>query len=163
MKFKLFASLLFGALFLSACVPATGTVEEPDSAPAEETGGVMEEEDVSLEQPGEELAAMATYMDFDQEAYEAALADGKTVFLDFYASWCPTCLGNAPEIEAAFKNTDKELVGFRVDYDNSAALQKEFGVITQSTYILIPAGDTDDFRVKVGSVDEEDVLEFFES
>ncbi|HLD97198.1 MAG TPA: thioredoxin domain-containing protein, partial [Candidatus Nanoarchaeia archaeon] len=63
--------------------------------------------------PAKQLAK--NFHEFDQATYDAALKEGKIIFLDFYASWCPICKEEEPEIKAAFNelNTDN-VIGFRV-------------------------------------------------
>ncbi|TAK04798.1 thioredoxin [Patescibacteria group bacterium] len=76
------------------------------------------------------------YQDFSRAAYDRALADGKTVILDFHADWCPTCRANEPVIRRTFElNTDANLVGFKVNYDTEVALKRTFHVTSQSTII----------------------------
>ena len=57
----------------------------------------------------------------------------------------------------------QKLKCFRVNYDDSAALQSELGVTTQSTLVYIPAGDVAAAE-KLGPslVSTEDVLEFIQ-
>lgn len=99
----------------------------------------MEKDEVSLAEPV--VAAVASYeagamQAFDQETFDAALADGNKVLLDFYADWCSTCRANAPVIESAVE-ADGEVVGFKVDYDTAQALRSKYGVVSQSTYLTI--------------------------
>lgn len=82
--------------------------------------------------------------EFDKESYEAALSEGKYVFLDFYANWCPICRAEEPEIKAAFNELSTgNVVGFRVNYndgdtdDDERALAKKLGVAYQHTKIVV--------------------------
>ncbi|MBI2142785.1 redoxin domain-containing protein, partial [Candidatus Woesearchaeota archaeon] len=84
------------------------------------------------------------FYEFDKESYEAALSEGKYVFLDFYANWCPICKAEEPEIKAAFNELGVENVtGFRVNYNddqtdsNEKALAKKFGITYQHTKIVV--------------------------
>lgn len=77
---------------------------------------------------------------FDQQKFDAAVADGETVFLDFYATWCPTCRVNEPIVNSAFDGSH-DVVGFRVDYDNETELKKKYSVISQSTYLVLKDGN----------------------
>lgn len=91
---------------------------------------------------GERVAYVpGAYQDFSQAAYDAALSDGKTVILDFHADWCPTCRANEPIITSVFEsNTDTNIVGFKVDYDNEIELKRTYNIASQSTIIKTGAG-----------------------
>lgn len=67
--------------------------------------------------------------------FQAAQKAGKTILLDFHASWCPTCRTQAPILEKlAMQNP--EIVFFRVDYDREKDLRKQFNVRKQSTLVV---------------------------
>ena len=92
--------------------------------------------------PAKQLAK--NFHEFDQATYDAALKEGKIIFLDFYASWCPICKEEEPEIKAAFNELNADnVIGFRVNYnddqtDNSEkSLAKKFGIAYQHTKVLI--------------------------
>lgn len=86
----------------------------------------------------------APYLAFIKTDYEKAKREGKIIFLDFYANWCPICRAEAPEIQVGFDSllTDN-VVGFRVNYndsetdDDEKALAKEFGVTYQHTKVIL--------------------------
>lgn len=84
------------------------------------------------------------YVSFTQKDYEKAIMDGKIIFLDFYANWCPICRAEAPEIEAGFDSLDnKNIVGFRVNFKDSETdedenrLAKEFEIPYQHTKVIL--------------------------
>ena len=86
-----------------------------------------------------------SYVPFEKASYEKARASGKAIFLEFYASWCPTCAQQEPEIETAFKELENEnaIQGFRVNYNDNDTdedekqLAREFGIAYQHTHVLI--------------------------
>ncbi|MFA9288642.1 MAG: thioredoxin domain-containing protein [Weeksellaceae bacterium] len=98
---------------------------------------------------GQQIAGtVSPYIIFNNQDYKQALAEGKTVFLEFYASWCPVCRGEAPDIEAGFDQlNDPNIVGFRVNYNDpdtdetEKALAQEYGVTYQHTKVLIKNGE----------------------
>lgn len=164
MEKKFIAAVMVAALFLSGCNLNTGTTTSPASqgndvmmaketppAPTPSTPSIpsepeamdaMEKDDDAMVEPVMEKTVSykaGAIQAFDQKAFDAAVADGKTVFLDFYASWCPTCRANEPIVDGAFGGTD--VVGFRVDYDTATALKKAYSVVSQSTYLVLKGGE----------------------
>jgi thioredoxin 1 len=95
------------------------------------------------------LAGSATpYIEFNKQDYDKALAEGKSILLYFYASWCPTCKAEQPKIFEAFDSMDSDnIIGFRVNYQDSetdseeTALAKQFGVAYQHTKVILSNGE----------------------
>lgn len=167
MKKSLFLSLFTVAFFLGGCSlfapePQEGDEEyETEEHVQEEREAAGQDETEGAEETAQEESY---FIDFDQEKYEVALAEGKTVFLDFHASWCPTCKANEPIIrEVLDERRDEGLAAFKVDYDNSEELQKQFDVRSQSTLILIQNGNVDSYKTfGPGLISEEQMLEFLD-
>lgn len=92
---------------------------------------------------------------FDNKAFAAAQAAGKTILIDVYAPWCPTCRQQRPIIESVQKE-NPALVVFEVDFDSAKDVLKRFGVRYQSTLIVFrgatevgrSTGDTDPNRIR---------------
>lgn len=87
------------------------------------------------------------FVEFTREGYEKALADGKIIFLNFYANWCPVCRVEVPIIDSGFNGlTSGRIVGFRVNFKDSDTdedennLAKEFNVPYQHTKIFLVNG-----------------------
>jgi len=132
--------------------PAPQIAQEPESVPVAEqepqqTPPPAAEQPVPVQKQPEPEAKQRSYtagaiQTYSATAYAEALADGKTVVLDFHASWCPICAANAPGIRAAFESTaNPNVVGFIADYDKETALENQFGVSSQSTLVKVRGND----------------------
>ncbi len=86
----------------------------------------------------------AKYVSFTQEEYNTARQEGKVILLEFYALWCPSCVAQEPIVQEAFtKIENKNVIGFRVNYndsetnENEKELAKEFGISLQHTHVVL--------------------------
>jgi len=87
------------------------------------------------------LAATAGEQPFDKARFDAALAQGKPVIVDFSASWCPTCKAQKPIVDALLREKKLEPVTlFVADYDKETELKKRLGVTQQSTFVVFKSG-----------------------
>ncbi|MBP9719208.1 MAG: thioredoxin family protein [Candidatus Levybacteria bacterium] len=89
----------------------------------------------------------APYIEFNKADYDKALSDGKVIFLEFYANWCPVCRAQEPKLFEGFDAlTNDNVVGFRVNYnddqtdDMEKQLAKDFGVTYQHTHVILKDG-----------------------
>ncbi|MBI4067759.1 thioredoxin family protein [Candidatus Gottesmanbacteria bacterium] len=97
---------------------------------------------------GKQLAGTSSpYIEFNKADYGKAKSEGKIIFLDFYANWCPICRVENPEFIAGFNSlTTDKVVGFRVNYQDSdtdadeKALAKEMGITHQNTKLIFKDG-----------------------
>lgn len=97
---------------------------------------------------GEVLAGNSSpYLVFNKADYEKAIAEGKIIFLDFFANWCPICRSESPEIKAGFDGLIRsDVVGFMVNYNDSETdsnekeLAKQFGITYQHTKVVLRDG-----------------------
>ena len=97
------------------------------------------------------LALAGKAVDYTPGAIQKALAAGKTVFVDYAASWCGTCRRQARVIEqlrAENPAYDKAMVFFRVDWDTyrSHSVTTSRDIPRRSTLILL-RGDKEIDRV----------------
>ena len=84
------------------------------------------------------------YYRFDKSLYEKSLQEGKIVFLDFHANWCPICKAEQPNIFAAFNQLNNEnIVGYEVHYSDDETnsddneMAKKFGITYQHTKVSL--------------------------
>ena len=92
---------------------------------------------------------------FDAKAFEQAQAEGKTILIDVYASWCPICRRQQPTIGKLEKDKPG-LVVYSFDFDRDKGELKKFGVQSQSTLIVFKGtqevgrstGETDPARIE---------------
>jgi thioredoxin 1 len=89
------------------------------------------------------LAAQAAgFVDYTPGAIDAALADGKTVLVDYSATWCSTCKRQERVINALRATDaayDENLTFIKVDWDTykSAAVTTDRNIPRRSTLIVL--------------------------
>lgn len=79
---------------------------------------------------------------FSPDAVKAELAAGKTVLLDFTASWCPSCRAQGRTIKALRAENpayDKAITFMDVDWDTygKSALAKTYGVRSRGSLVIL--------------------------
>jgi thiol-disulfide isomerase/thioredoxin len=86
--------------------------------------------------------ARAASTPFTADAFRAAQAEGRTVIVEVWASWCPTCRAQAPIV--ANLTAEPKFAGarvLRVDYDAQRDVAREFGARSQSTIIVFKGAE----------------------
>ena len=87
------------------------------------------------------VAALAGEVPFNKAAFDAALAKGRPVIVDFAASWCPTCKAQKPIVQGLLAEPKlKPVTLFLADFDTEVALKKQLGVTQQSTFVVFKDG-----------------------
>ncbi|CAN5754729.1 hypothetical protein BH11PSE13_BH11PSE13_06180 [soil metagenome] len=85
--------------------------------------------------------AFAGELPFDQKKFDAVVAAGGPVIVDFSASWCPTCKAQRPIVQGLMGQPKfKDLTLFVADYDKETALKKALHITQQSTFVVFRAG-----------------------
>lgn len=98
-------------------------------------------------------ASAAERKTFDEKAFAAAQAEGKSILIDISATWCPTCQAQKPIIQKlSAEPRYKDLTIFDVDFDTRKGVLRKFGAQVQSTLIVFK-GDKETGR-SVGSTSE---------
>eukprot|EP00892_Ulva_mutabilis_P010065 jgi/Ulvmu1/7430/UM036_0091.1 len=75
--------------------------------------------------------------EFDQHI---ANPDGKAVFVDFFAEWCPPCRMVAPVLEELSANYPN-IIFLKVDVDKCPDLSQKFSIRAMPTFIAFRKGE----------------------
>lgn len=74
----------------------------------------------------------------DYESGKKFISDSsKKVVLFFHASRCPNCRQAESDILKNKNDIDSDLVILKVDYDNSSDLKQQYGITSQTSYVLL--------------------------
>ncbi|WP_146344857.1 thioredoxin family protein [Phaeobacter marinintestinus] len=105
--------------------------------------------------PALSLPALATGTDYTPGLIETALAEGKTVFVDYAADWCSTCAKQERVINALRDQNpkyDANILFVRVDWDayGNAPVSTSRKIPRRSTLIVLK-GDKELGRIVAGT------------
>jgi thiol-disulfide isomerase/thioredoxin len=81
-------------------------------------------------------AAAAEWKPFDAAAFAQAQKDGKSILVDVFAAWCPTCRAQNPILVQLTREPKfKDMVVFKVDFDTQKDDLRALKAQSQSTLI----------------------------
>jgi thioredoxin 1 len=79
---------------------------------------------------------------FTPELFQTAKDQHKSILIEIYASWCPTCRAQKPILsDLLAKPRFKDLTVLRVDFDSQKKEVRNFRANVQSTLIVFKAGE----------------------
>ena len=150
-------AILYGLiLFLGALTGGTNPLK-PMASISFANGAFAMQKDEHLK-----FTRIKTSADLDREI-ENAVAQGKTVMLDFYADWCVSCIEMeeytfiTPEVQAALSNTVPVQADVTKNDEQDQELLKRFGVFGPPTIIFFgPDGEQLEGYEVVGFMKAED-------
>ncbi len=86
-------------------------------------------------------SAQAAYEAFSNERLASLQAEGKTVLVDVFADWCPTCRAQAVVLDVALLEPRYAgLAKLKVDWDDQRDAARALGAPRQSTLLLYRDG-----------------------
>lgn len=104
-------------------------------------------------------AFAANYVEYTPGVIDTALAEGKTVFVDYSASWCGTCKRQERVIDAlrsADPAYDAAMMFVRVDWDDYGSHEVSvFRNIPRRSTLVVLRGDDELGRVVAGTSEDE--------
>ncbi|MGQ0801922.1 MAG: thioredoxin domain-containing protein [Pseudomarimonas sp.] len=85
--------------------------------------------------------AQSIYEPYSSERLASLQAEGKTVLVDVFADWCPTCRAQSIVLDAALREPRyADLAKLKVDWDDQRDAARALGAPRQSTLLLFRGG-----------------------
>ena len=138
-KETIYVLLIVSIIFIYGCSTGTQAGVEVEKISSEK--GETQKTAKALTQFA---GSTSPYYRFDKSHFENSLQQGKIIFLDFHANWCPICINEKPNILSAFNELDDErVVGYQVHYNDGQTTEddkemaKKYGITYQHTKVII--------------------------
>ena len=100
-------------------------------------------------------------LNIKDDNFEAIVAEGKPVVLDFWATWCGPCRAIAPIVEELANEYEGKIVVGKCDVEENDDIAMEFGIRNIPTILFIKNGEVVDKFV--GATTKAKLQEKFES
>lgn len=97
------------------------------------------------------------FAQFEQQHIQS----GKTVLLDFWASWCAPCRALSPILEQLAEELKDELVVAKLNVEENEVTASKFAIRSIPTMILFKDGKP--VKTQVGLVNHEQLLQLIKS
>lgn len=95
-----------------------------------------------------------------KDTFEETINSGKTVLVDFFATWCGPCKMLAPVLEEVAQNLSDDKMIAKLDIDQNVELARKFGVMSVPTMIAFKDGKA--VSKLIGLRPKEDVEKFLD-
>ncbi len=83
---------------------------------------------------------MGSYIELSDNNFDATIANGDTILVDFWAPWCGPCRAIAPHIEAIAEEYQGRAVVAKVNVDNSPNTAAKYGIMSIPTLLVFKGG-----------------------
>jgi thioredoxin 1 len=83
-------------------------------------------------------------MIINDENFEAVVAEGKPMMLDFWATWCGPCKKIGPDIEALAAEYEGQVIVGKVNVEEADELASKFSIRNVPTVLYLKNGEVVD-------------------
>lgn len=94
----------------------------------------------------------------DSASFEETINSGKTVLVDFAASWCGPCKALAPILEEISETLPETQMIAKLDIDENVDIARSFGVMSVPTMITFRNGQA--LTKMIGLHNKDEVVDF---
>jgi thiol-disulfide isomerase/thioredoxin len=120
----LFLIIALSFILLMGCSTSESEAEEPEVSIEEPENETEEPENEPEEEPV--YAPNFQLEGIDGKSYELSEFEGKKVILNFWATWCPYCVDEMPDLSKLADTYNDDLVVLAVNVDESESKIKSF-------------------------------------